>query len=145
VKRRATSPVLAEFMLIVVAVIVALPIGSFVFGLIGSNTAKADITVATANCTAAGPSTTSCEFSLTNLGTANAQFQPYSLILIAHGNETRTDSSTACTGKVGNEIVAGSTLQVDCSFNVVPGNSGDEYSGWLSVNTVGWIPFAGRF
>jgi len=48
-------------------------------------------------------------------------------------------------GVGGNEIVAGSALQVDCTFNVVPGNSGDEYSGWLSVNTVGWIPFAGRF
>jgi len=143
--RRAASPVVAEFILIVVAILVVVPLGSFVFGLLGSNAAKPDITVSTSFCSAASAITTSCEFSLTNLGTVDAQLHPYTLILIAHGNETNTHSSTACAGVGGDEIVAGSTLDVACTFNMVPGNSGEEYSGWLSVMSVGWIPFAGRF
>ncbi len=144
-KRRAASPVIAELLLLCIAILVAIPVGSFVFGLMKSNSTVAEVEVASSACSTAGTNSTSCTFSLTNQGTKNAQFQPYSIIMILHGNQTTQDSSTACSGEGGNTIAAGSTLKVDCRFNLVPGNAGDQYTGWLSITGVGWIPFAGRF
>jgi len=145
-KRRASSPVLAEMFLISIAIMVAVPLGGFAFGLIGSHASTAAIAVSASECSAAGPSTTSCIFSLINRGTQNAQFQPYSISIIFHGNKITEDSPTACQGEGGGNVIApGSSLRVDCTFGFVPGNAGDEYTGWFSITSIGWIPFAGRF
>ena len=144
-KRRAGSPIIAEFVLLVLAIVVAVPLGSFVFALMGSNTNRAEVTVGSSSCSQAGQQETACNFTLTNLGAANSQFQPYALIMVINGNQTKTDSSTACQGMGGNTIPAGGSLQVTCLFDVSPGSSGAQYSGWLSVLNIGWIPFAGRF
>ncbi len=144
-KRTASSPVIAEMMLLCIAIIVSIPLGSYVFGLMGSNNVKVEVVVSSSSCSAVDSRTTACDFMLTNVGSKDGQFQPYAIIMLLHGNQTTENSSDACAGEGGNAIKAGSTLKVDCQFDLIPGNASDQYSGWLSVSGAGWIPFAGRF
>ena len=145
-KRRATSPVLAEVILIAVAIIIAIPLGGFVFGTAASYAKTADVSINFVNC-AVGDQTNStiCLLNLNNEGSVNAELKPSSYLLIFYGHSTSSTYSDNCYGQSGNLVPPGSSLIVQCTFNIPPGLSGARFTGWVALVTGQNLPFAGTF
>ena len=139
------SPLIAEVTLMFVTVIVAVPVGGFLWGTIGSFTKTADVSVNFVACTAGDQNPTACALNLDNLGTANAQLKPSSYLLIFYGHSTASSYSSTCKGTTGDVIAAGSSLVVNCGFNISPGQAGARFTGWVALVTGQELPFAGSF
>lgn len=76
-KRKAISPVLATVILIAITLIAAIAVAGFVFGLFGSFTSSATVTGSVVSCIA---STSICNLTLANTGSANAVVQQASVV-----------------------------------------------------------------
>ena len=133
-KRRAQSPLIAEVLIIFITVVAAIPLGGFVFGLFGTYTKTADVSVSFVDCTPGlFLNTTACAMNLDNIGSANAQLIPSSYLLIFYGRSTEAAYTTSCKGTTGDLVKAGSSLVVDCTFAVPPGQPGDRFTGWVAL------------
>ena len=144
-KRRGLSIILVEVVLMVVAIVAALALGGFVFGLFGHFMKSANVTVTSAACSSENQTATDCILLLTNVGSVNAGLDPSSYLLVYHGQSSAESYSKACVGQGGDQVVAGSNRVVWCTFNVAPGSPGDDFEGWVGLTDGQNIPFAGHF
>jgi hypothetical protein len=145
-KRRANSPLVAEIFLIFITVIVAIPLGGFLYSTMGNYTKTANVAVSFVNCNPGSQTnTTACALNLDNTGSANAELRPSSYLLIFYGESTSSTYSQDCFGQGGDEIPAGSSLVVNCVFNVTPGQDGARFTGWVALVSGQNLPFAGVF
>src|SRR5260370_35750928 len=115
-KRKASSPIVAQILLVFITVIVAVPGGGYIFGTMGNFTRTAQVSVPFATCSPVDANTTDCTLNLNNLGSANAELKPSSYLLIFYGHSTAAAYSRTCPGQGGDVIRAGSSLMVDCIF-----------------------------
>jgi len=140
--RRGISPVIAEFMLLCVTIIVAYPLIGFTFGTAKAYTAPALAEVSSSDC-GGNKTITDCTFSITNLGAGSTQTEPTAILYVSHGNQTQSSVSQACFGD--NLVKGGSSLTLNCSFNIAVGIPGDEYYGEIFLSNGASLPFTGRF
>jgi hypothetical protein len=145
-KCKGISPVIGEFMLVVCAILIGLPMIGFTFGTLGSFTQPAEVTVSSSSCGPdADPTDTLCNFALTNIGAGNTATEPTVIIYIHHGNQTRNSVTHSCGESGGVTLTAGMTLRLTCTFETDPGLPGDQYSGSIILTNNAAIPFVGRF
>ena len=107
-KRKAISPILATVILIAITLIAAIAIAGFVFGLFGSFTASARVSVISANCAIGATNTYVCSLSLSNTGNAATALTSCSMTGAGGGAGT-----LAATGGIPLTIAAGATLPID--------------------------------
>ena len=136
--RKAISPVLATVILIAITLIAAIAIAGFVFGLFGSFTSSAQVTVQVTRCIATtANSTNACIVTLRNTGTANV-------------------AVNTCSIQVGGAATAG-TLKPTVPFTVSASGSrvavctaagtaqtvGAQAVGSFSLSNGASVPFSG--
>jgi len=136
----------AEVILIFVAVIIAIPLGGFVFSTAGQYTKTADVSVSFVACSAGQvTNVTACTLNMNNSGSASGALRPSSYLLIFYGTSTAAVYSNGCQGQGSDTIKAGSSLIVQCTFAIAPGQSGARFTGWVALVSGQDIPFAGSF
>ncbi|MEM3186087.1 MAG: type IV pilin N-terminal domain-containing protein [Conexivisphaerales archaeon] len=158
-KKRAISPVIATVILIAITLIAAVAIGGFVFGLFGSFTKNAQVTVIGVSASS-GTSTTAkalcypstskslsgsgadfINVTLTNTGTGATNVTSIS---VTFGGQTYTDATLSGSCFIGASGSNNSTLTV--SFT--PGassNPGEQFTGTVSLANGAELPFTGTF
>jgi flagellin-like protein len=137
--RKAISPVLATVILIAITLIAAIAVAGFVFGLFGSFTSTARISVTSATIPDTPVSTTAAPaLYASNTGTSNAQVTAMTL---TYGGVTCVPVVTATTITAG----AGPTNIVFAAGTCLAGTSGGAYVGSLSLSNGGQVPFSGTF
>jgi len=145
-KRKATSPLIAEVILIFITVVVAVPLGGFLYDTMGNYAKSPDVSVNFVACTDGNTAnTTNCSLNLNNMGTAPGILKPSSYLLIFYGHSTAAAYSSTCKGQTGDVIPPGSSLVVNCAFNISPGGAGARFTGWVALVTGQDLPFAGNF
>ena len=137
--RKAISPVLATVILIAITLIAAIAIAGFVFGLFGSFTSSAQVSVA--STALAGGAVPAGTLTAQNTGTSNANANGISL---TYGGQTCAAAITgspllitAGAGGVPVPVTAGA-----CA--VVP-THGQAFTGSISLSNGGQVPFSGIF
>jgi len=133
-RRKAISPVLATVILIAITLIAAIAIAGFVFGLFGSFTSTARISVVSTSIPhglAAGN-----WVSAQNTGTSNANVNSMTL---TYGGVTCAPAITVTT------VTAGSTASVAVTGagSCVAGSPGEAFVGSLALSNGGQVPFSG--
>ncbi len=140
--RKAISPVIATVILIAITLIAAIAIAGFVFGLFGSFTSVARLSVSTTNI--ASGTTPSGTITIQNTGTANAAIDSISLV---YGGVTYTYTYTTPAGPV----TAGSSYTLTLPptgtspWALGAATSGETFSGSLAASNGGSISFTGTF
>jgi len=137
--------VVAEVILMVVVILVAIPVGSFVFGLFGGYARPVEVTVDSAVRTGGNQTTTFCTFALVNLGSSSTGLNQSSFLLRYRGQATPGSFAKPCEGQGGDEVIAGSNRAVSCTFETAPRASGDRFAGWVSMSDGETVSFAGTF
>jgi hypothetical protein len=142
-KRRAISPVLAELVLMVVALLLGIPMIGFTFGTMASFSSPAEVLAGSSSCSPGIASGTACSFTLLNLGPGSTV--PTAILYVSHGTLSQESITQSCTGDIGNLIRGGSSYHLACVFDVAPEASGDEYSGSIVLSNGASVPFVGTF
>jgi flagellin-like protein len=139
-KKKAISPILATVILIAITLIAAVAIAGFVFGLFGSFTASARVSVISANC-AIGPiaaPTYICSLSFSNTGNAATTITGCSFTGAGGGLGTLDPLSIP--------IAAGATESGTCTAGVtliaLAPSAGTSVSGSASLGNGGSALFA---
>jgi len=135
--RKAISPVLATVILIAITLIAAIAIAGFVFGLFGSFTSSAQVSVTQATLPHAIVAATSLYAQ--NTGTSNTNELGVSL---TYGGVTCVPTATQTTITAGAGAVA---IPITALGTCVAGVSGEAFTGSLSLSNGGQIPFSGTF
>lgn len=139
-KRKAISPVIATVILIAITLIAAIAIAGFVFGLFGSFTSTAQVSVSVVSCTVANPPV--CSLTLDNSGTANtAVSNGAGAFSLTYGGARVTGTCSAAP-----TITAGSTAVASCTptSGTLP-ISGEQFVGTVSLTNGGSVSFSGTF
>jgi len=148
-KRKAISPVLATVILIAITLIAAIAIAGFVFGLFGTFTKSATISVSLVNIPASltgtaiaaptcGAVTAGSNVVLTNTGTSSSSV---TLFQISYGGNTYTVAApAACTVGAG-----GSEGLVFTHVGAAAGTTGEQFTGSISTSNGASLPFTGTF
>jgi flagellin-like protein len=142
-KRRGVSPVLAELMLMAVAILLGIPMIGLTFGTMASFSSPAEVLAGSSSCSPGTASGTACSFTLLNLGPGSAV--PTAILYVSQGNLSQESVTRSCTGEAGNSIRGGSIYHLACGFDVAPEAPGDEYSGSIVLSNGASLPFVGRF
>jgi len=144
-RRKAISPVLATVILIAITLIAAIAIAGFVFGLFGSFTSTARVTVASASIvhSATTPGAGSTILALnTGTSTTNAN------------SMTLTFGGQTCTVLFGGPVAItagvapGITLTLTAASGTcatVASNAGEAFVGNIALSNGGQVPFSGVF
>jgi archaeal type IV pilus assembly protein PilA len=142
--RKAISPVLATVILIAITLIAAIAIGGFVFGLFGSYTSTAQVTVTQTSLDSNTWTTGTADSSLvaSNTGSSNTVVTSISL---TYGGQTCSPQNAGL-----GTVTAGSSLTIDLSTQTAGGcttqpSSGQQFTGSLSLSNGGTVEFAGTF
>jgi len=131
--RRAVSPVLAELLLIVVALVAGLFTGSFTFQTIGTAAHPAEVSAQFNSCVANGPNE-SCSLTLSNVGASNVETLP--------GCVVGSNSGDLVSSGV---VPAGGSLTVDCTVaGTQPAQAGTPITGWVALSNGASVFFAGH-
>jgi archaeal type IV pilus assembly protein PilA len=144
-KKKAISPVLATVILIAITLIAAIAVAGFVFGLFGSFTSSARVSVTSATLihgiTAVTPTGT---ITALNTGTSNTNVNGISL---TYGGQTCTPAIAGAPPGVPITAGAapGTTMTVTAGGCTVASTSGEAFSGSLSLANGGQAPFTGNF
>ena len=145
-RRKAISPVLATVILIAITLIAAIAIAGFVFGLFGSFTSTARITVSAvqfypgaAGIGVAPPASTVL---VLNTGTSNANVNSMSL---TYGGQTCAPAVTGAPVQITAGVAPGITLTVTAGTCTAASAPGQAYSGTLALSNGGQVPFSGIF
>jgi len=144
-RRKAISPVLATVILIAITLIAAIAIAGFVFGLFGSFTSTARISVAsTAIVHSATTPGAASSVLVINTGTSNANANALTLTF---GGQT-------CTVLFGGPVVitAGTVPGVTLTLTAASGTcatvasvAGESFVGSIAMSNGGQVPFSGVF
>jgi len=143
-RRKAISPVLATVILIAITLIAAIAIAGFVFGLFGSFTSTARVSVISTSLThnAATPFMTG-SINVQNIGTSNTNVNS---MTVSYGG-------VQCAPQIngGNpQLVTAGVASVTVSLTAVgtctaATNAGEAFVGSLALSNGGQIPFSGVF
>ena len=158
-QRKAISPIIATVLIIAVTLIAAVAIGGFVFGIFGTSSQAAQISVTGTTLTAAGfgtgtAGTVTCVttapatpyITLTNSGSASAQVTGVTITWAGASNNFALTAATTCS--VG---AAGSTSAVTfAEFVATPKVSagtvaGQGYSGTVTLSNGAQLLFTGSW
>jgi len=143
-RRKAISPVLATVILIAITLIAAIAIAGFVFGLFGSFTSTARVSVISTSLAhnAASPYMTG-SIQIQNIGTSNTNVNG---MTVTYGGVTcapQINSATPLPVTAGVASVTVSlTAVVSCT---VATTAGEAFVGSLSLSNGGQVPFSGIF
>ncbi|QQG49312.1 MAG: type IV pilin N-terminal domain-containing protein [archaeon] len=134
--RKAISPVLATVILIAITLVAAVAIAGFVFGLFGSFTNTAQVSASNVSCDAASGR---CTVGLLNTGTSNTSTTGSCSETYSGATQTSNNSTQAV-------VTAGAgAVSFTCSFAWVPGTSGSQVTGSISLTNGGNVLFSGSF
>jgi len=140
-KRKAISPVLATVILIAITLIAAIAIAGFVFGLFGSFTSTAQVSV-TSSSMPSGTWATTGTVTAANTGTANTAINA---ITLTYGGATCVPTTVATlpvsVTAGGNVILAFHTAGTCAAV----ATSGEQFVGSLSLANGGNVQFTGSF
>jgi flagellin-like protein len=136
-RRKAISPVLATVILIAITLIAAIAVAGFVFGLFGSFTSTARVSVEQAALphgivSAAG-------LTVMNTGTSNTVVNSMTL---TYGGVTCVPTITTTTATAG---VSGIPVPITALGSCVAGSSGETFVGSLATSNGAQVPFSGVF
>ena len=139
--RKAISPVLATVILIAITLIAAVAIAGFVFGLFGTFTKTASVSLGAASCTDAAP--TVCTMSWTNTG--NAATSIPGTCQVTEGGATYTGTAAFIAPlPAGGVFVSGGAGSLTCTgTNTVVLGAGAAVSGSVSLGNGGSALFSG--
>ena len=134
-KRTAVSPVLATVVLIAITLIAAIAIGGFVFGLMGTFTNTAVVSVYTViNCSG---NVEACTLVLTNSGTGNSALTGTCQLTFGGGRYTGT------AALISGSLNGGSKALVLCLSNALPvAAAGTQITGSVSIENGAEVFFA---
>jgi flagellin-like protein len=141
-KRKAISPVLATVILIAITLIAAIAIAGFVFGLFGSFTSTAQVSVTQTALVSTGTGA-SGTIVASNTGTSNAAINAISL---TYGGQT----CNPLTGALPS-VTAGSSAPITLTAIQTTGHcltqptSGEQFTGSLALSNGGSAQFTGTF
>jgi len=140
--RKAISPVLATVILIAITLIAAVAIAGFVFGLFGTFTKTAQVSLGAASCTDGVLGfRTACTLSWTNTGNANTATA--GTCSISYGGTTLQGAISAG----GGTLASGASGSLTCTANAGAGNpamvAGESASGAVSLTNGGSALFSG--
>ena len=139
-RRKAISPVLATVILIAITLIAAIAIAGFVFGLFGSFTSTARVTVnAVALAHGATPGGTMVAY---NSGTSNANANG---ITLTYGGQTCPAAITGSPVAITAGTAPGITLPITAGSCTTASVSGQSFTGMLSMSNGAQVPFSGVF
>jgi len=139
-RRKAISPVLATVILIAITLIAAIAIAGFVFGLFGSFTSTAQVTVSYSSL--AGGAVPAGTMLVLNSGTSNTNANAVSL---TYGGQTCSAAITGSPVTLTAGKAPGITLTVTAgSCTTVPAH-GQAFTGSLSLSNGAQVPFSGVF
>jgi flagellin-like protein len=144
-QRRAVSPVLATVILIAITLIAAVAIAGFVFGLFGSFTSTAQVSITSVSCSALNKL---CNLTLTNSGTASTYSGTSGTITF--GGQTVTMTCGTSPGGTFTTttvlISAGGSSQITCLFSPTQTpQAGQQFVGTVSLANGGQVQFSGTF
>ncbi|MEM0287404.1 MAG: type IV pilin N-terminal domain-containing protein [Nitrososphaerota archaeon] len=162
-KKKAISPVIATVILIAITLIAAVAIGGFVFGLFGSFTSSAQVSVTGADittsavsstfttntytCMPAGTSSSTLKnyTVLSNTGTSSALVTSVSIKVNGTNIPLTAASSAPCSVPAGG-ILYLAVIQIR-SASVPSGSvsSGTEYLLTVTLSNGGQVPYQGQF
>jgi flagellin-like protein len=146
-RRKAITPIIATVLIIAVTLIAAVAIGGFVFGIFGSATSVAQVTVVgaslshtltvtslAATCSATGSGS---YLQLSNTGTASTVASTLSM---TYGGNTYTSTlPTSCT------VGSGSSEYVIVSALPVAPNPGTQFTGFVVMSNGAQVVYTGVF
>ena len=135
-KRKAISPVLATVILIAITLIAAIAIAGFVFGLFGSFTSTARVSVSVTSC-AFGATNEACILSAINTGTANVNAVSCSL---TYGGTTYAGTITGAPAAIGATSTA---VSLTCTGPTTAAGAGVSVVGSVALSNGGSAPFSG--
>lgn len=138
--RKAISPVLATVILIAITLIAAIAIAGFVFGLFGSFTSSAQVTVSSSSL--AGGAVPAGTMLALNTGTSNANANSLTL---TYGGQTCAAAITHAPVQITAGLSPGVTLTVTAGGCTVVPTHGEAYTGSLSLSNGAQVPFTGTF
>jgi len=141
-KRKAISPVLATVILIAITLIAAIAVAGFVFGLFGSFTSSALISVSSASI-AHGVAATPFVGSVVaqNTGTSNAQV---TAVTVTYGGQTCSPAITGGPQTVTAGAAPGITVTLTSGTCGAASTSGESFSGSFSLSNGGQAAFSGQ-
>jgi len=143
-RRRAISPVLATVILIAITLIAAIAIAGFVFGLFGSFTSTARVSVISTALVhnAATPFMTG-SINVQNIGTSNTNANS---MTVTYGGVTCAPQINAGNPQLVTAGVASVTVSLtavgSCTVATV---AGEAFTGSLALSNGGQVPFSGVF
>jgi len=139
-RRKAISPVLATVILIAITLIAAIAIAGFVFGLFGSFTSTARVTVnAVALTHGATPTGTMTAY---NSGTSNANANG---ITLTYGGQTCPAAITGAPVAITAGTAPGIPLTITAGSCSTASVAGQSFTGMLSMSNGAQVPFSGVF
>ena len=133
-KRKAISPVLATVILIAITLVAGVAIAGFAFGLFGTLSATANVTVTTLTCTHGTAAASKCVVNLENTGNAPASAASCSLSGTA---STLTGAPLA--------IPAGTTVSATCTTTPAATVPGQPVQGTFTLSSGIIVSFSGTF
>jgi len=134
-KRKAISPVLATVILIAITLVAGVAIAGFAFGLFGTLSATANVTVTTLTCTHnAVAADSTCTVQLENTGNAPASAVACALSGL---NDAAFVNPTA--------IPAGTTVGATCTGSPNPTVPGEPVQGTFTLSSGIIVSFSGTY
>jgi flagellin-like protein len=137
--RKAISPVLATVILIAITLIASIAIAGFVFGLFGSFTSTAQVTVVPVTCNNSpnSPGTLTCTLTIKNTGSSSTSV---TAVFLAYGTQV---PGTGCSPVVS----AGQSTTCTAIFNLTPTTStipvGQAVQGSITLSNGASVPWSG--
>jgi flagellin-like protein len=147
-QRKGISPIIATLTLIAVTLVAAVAIGGFVFGIFGSQTSTAqvsvtyayiphDVPLGTLQITTQAPQGTYGIIALQNLGTANVAVNGVSL---TYGGSTKYASLSEPA-----PLNSGGTVTLYITSLPTDAVAGQQFTGVVVLSNGAQIPFSGTF
>jgi len=141
-KRKAISPVLATVILIAITLIAAIAVAGFVFGLFGSFTSTARVSLAAPSISHGTGVTITGTVVAYNSGSSNANANSATL---TYGGQTCAATITGAPAVITAGLAPGTTLTVTGTAGCPASISGQAFVGSLSLSNGAQVPFSGTF
>ena len=125
-RRKAISPVLATIMLVAITLIASIAVAGFVFGLMGSFVATAEVSVTYVTCSGTPES---CVIALTNSGSGSTSVT--GVCSLTFGGQSYLGSATLVSGSLS----GGNVAQVSCVSGTLGSHavSGSQVTGYVTI------------
>jgi flagellin-like protein len=157
-QRKAISPIIATVLIIAVTLIAAVAIGGFVFGIFGTSSQSAQISVTNAaltgtDFTTGGAATYTCattatagvSITLTNTGTAGASVTGATITWAGASNAFTLASGTCSVGGAGSPTATTYLVFANPGLVATNAGSGQAFSGTITLSNGAQVLFSGTW